>query len=227
MPTKQAEQEAIAVKPRQKRHDVLFLLLFLGCLLLFISLFSYSPEDAAWSVEGDGPVANLAGQAGAWLSDLLFHVLGYLAYGLPALVLAKIWLLLRRKSTENDLPWWIRGIGLLLILFSLSGLAGMSILSADHLPAGPGGMAGNLILSGLVPFLGFAGSALTLTVMLALSLVLFLDFSWLHFFERLGHTILNLKQWLRFRPAEKTDAEQSTAGPVELSEGPDTATDAE
>ena len=206
MPTKQAEQEVTTVKPRQKRHDVLFLLLFLGCLLLFISLFSYSPDDAAWSVEGNAPVANLAGQAGAWLSDLLFHLLGFLAYAFPALVLAKIWLLLRRRSSENDLPWWLRGFGLLLTLVSLSGLAAMSIWPADHLPAGPGGMAGNLILSGLVPFLGFAGSALTLTVMLALSLVLFLDFSWLHFFERLGNAILSLARILRNRAKSKDDS---------------------
>lgn len=208
LPTKQAEQEVTIAKPRQKRHDVIFLLLFLGCLLLFISLFSYSPDDAAWSVEGNAPVANLAGQAGAWLSDLLFHLLGFLAYAFPALVLAKIWLLLRRRSPANDLPWWLRGFGLLLTLVSLSGLAAMSIWPADHLPAGPGGMAGNLILSWLVPFLGFAGSALTLTVMLALSLVLFLDFSWLHFFERLGTAILKMGRLFRNRA-------RSTNGPVD------------
>ena len=75
MPTKQAEQDVSPLKHRQKKHDVIFLLLFLGCLLLFISLFSYNPEDTAWSVEGREPVTNLAGQVGAWLSDLLFHLL--------------------------------------------------------------------------------------------------------------------------------------------------------
>ncbi len=193
MPTKQAEQDMPPVKHRQKKHDVIFLLLFLGCLLLFISLFSYNPEDAAWSVEGGGAATNLAGKAGAWMSDLLFHLLGFLAYAFPALILAKVWLLLRRGSASvSDLPWWVRACGLLFTLIALSGLASMSILQAEYLPAGPGGVTGDLISSSLIPLLGFAGTALTLTVILALGSVLFLEFSWLHFFEQIGGYVLGL-----------------------------------
>lgn len=209
MPTKQAEQDVSPLKHRQKKHDVIFLLLFLGCLLLFISLFSYNPEDTAWSVEGREPVTNLAGQVGAWLSDLLFHLLGFLAYAFPALILAKVWLLLRRgASTANDLPWWVRTAGLLLTLAALSGLASMSIWQTMQLPAGPGGVAGDLISSSLIPLLGFAGSAVTLTVILALGSVLFLEFSWLHFFERVGGAVLSFVQYL-FR--KKPEHPQSAA----------------
>lgn len=176
----------------QKKHDVVFLLLTLGCLLLFIALFSYNPEDVAWSVMGSEQADNSAGRVGAYLADFLLHSLGYLAFALPTLILAKAWLLFRKAPAIAGRVWLLRGCGLLITLASLAGVASMSIWTGAHLPAGSGGILGQLLSDLLTPLFGFIGTALIYIVMLALGSVLFLEFSWLRFFERLGGGVLSL-----------------------------------
>ncbi|MEQ3693081.1 MAG: DNA translocase FtsK 4TM domain-containing protein [Thalassolituus sp.] len=176
----------------QKKHDVVFLLLTLGCLLLFIALFSYDPEDVAWSVVGSEQADNSAGRVGAYLADFLLHSLGYLAFAFPTLILAKAWLLFRKAPAIAGRIWLLRGCGLLITLASLAGVASISIWSGAQLPAGAGGILGQLLSDLLTPLFGFVGTALIYIVMLALGSVLFLEFSWLHFFERLGGGVLSL-----------------------------------
>ena len=55
-------------------------------LILFASLVSYDRADPAFSSTGQpGPVTNLIGPFGAWLSDLFFVL-----FGLPAYLLSLI-----------------------------------------------------------------------------------------------------------------------------------------
>lgn len=176
----------------KKRHDVVFLLLTLGCILLFLALFSYDPEDVAWSVVGGGQADNSAGRVGAYLADFLLHGLGYLAFAFPALILAKAWLLFRKAPAIEGRVWMLRGAGLLLTLISLAGLASISIWEGAALPAGAGGIIGESATSLLIPLFGFIGSAVMLVIMLALGLVLFIEFSWLMFFEKVGGVTLRL-----------------------------------
>ena len=170
----------------RKRHDVVFLLLILGCLLLFLALFTYDPDDVAWSVVGVGQTDNSAGRVGAYIADFLLHGLGYLAFAFPALIMAKAWLLFRKAPAIESRVWALRALGLLLILVSFSGLAEVSIWEGKELPAGAGGIVGQVMIGLLVPLFGFIGTVLIYLVGLALGLVLFLEFSWLQFFERVG-----------------------------------------
>jgi S-DNA-T family DNA segregation ATPase FtsK/SpoIIIE len=55
-----------------------------ACLYLLVSLLSYSDADPGWSATGNGgAVRNLGGPTGAWLSDVCFSLVGYLAYLFP------------------------------------------------------------------------------------------------------------------------------------------------
>ena len=176
----------------RKRHDVGFLLLTLGCVLLFLALFSYDPEDVAWSVVGSGTADNSIGRVGAYLADFLLHGLGYLAFFFPALIMAKTWLLFRKAPAVEGRIWVLRASGLLLILVSLAALADVSIWQGELLPAGAGGIIGEGVVSLMIPLFGFVGSVSILIVALALGLVLFLEFSWLMFFERVGGFALSV-----------------------------------
>ena len=176
----------------RKRHDVGFLLLTLGCVLLFLALFSYDPEDVAWSVVGSGTADNSIGRVGAYLADFLLHGLGYLAFFFPALIMAKTWLLFRKAPAVEGRIWVLRASGLLLILVSLAALADVSIWQGELLPAGAGGIIGEGVVSLMIPLFGFVGSVSILIVALALGLVLFLEFSWLMFFERVGGFALSM-----------------------------------
>lgn len=175
----------------RKRHDIGFLLLTLGCVLLFLALFSYDPEDVAWSVVGSGTADNSIGRVGAYLADFLLHGLGYLAFAFPALIMAKTWLLFRKAPAVEGRVWVLRASGLLLILISLAALADVSIWQGELLPAGAGGIIGEGAIALMAPLFGFIGSVSILIVALALGLVLFLEFSWLMFFERVGGVALS------------------------------------
>ena len=57
---------------------------FLLALFLLIALMSYSPNDPAYFNTGIGSeVENSVGVYGAYISDILFQLFGYLSYTIP------------------------------------------------------------------------------------------------------------------------------------------------
>src|SRR3989338_5523674 len=56
-------------------------------IYLLISLWTYSTSDPSWSHRGSSNIVfNNGGRAGAWLSDVLFNLFGYVAYLLPVMI---------------------------------------------------------------------------------------------------------------------------------------------
>lgn len=174
------------------RHDILFLLLMLASLLVLLALSTYSAEDPSWSVSSSQSTQNSAGRVGAFLADVLFQAFGYLAFVVPILFLAKLVLLFRKTPSSKRFVWLTRSFGLLLAVSTLCTLAEMSIWQGAELPAGAGGIFGKFFLAFLLPLFGFAGTSILLTACLALGLMLYLEFSWLVLFERVGSLILRL-----------------------------------
>ena len=56
------------------------IIIFSGGILLFISLFSYSPEDPNFIFPKDTKIKNLLGFQGSFISDLFFQSFGFVAY---------------------------------------------------------------------------------------------------------------------------------------------------
>lgn len=209
----QSESEAISAESSRhgelnagwkKRHDAVFIAMLVGSLLLLIALMSYSPEQGGWTAIGHGSEQNAAGQVGAYLADFLFHTLGYLAFAIPLLILARSVVMFRRRSAG---PWYTRLGGILITLITLCALAEVSIWQSVLLPAGPGGALGRSLVNLLLPLFGFAGSAVILVAGLALGLMLFLEFSWLAVFEKIGGWLLGLRH--RTSSGSGTEAPQS------------------
>ena len=64
-------------------------------LFLVLSLISYQKSDTSWThVVSDGLIRNAGGKVGAWFADLLFFIMGYLAYLTPIFLLSLSWQLL-------------------------------------------------------------------------------------------------------------------------------------
>lgn len=190
-----ATEDSAARAPKwKKRQDAVFLLLLVGSLLLLLSLGSYSPEQSGWAAIGHSSETNAAGQVGAYIADFLFHTLGFLAFALPLLILARLGLLFRRRKSDPG-HWYVRLVGILMTVASLCVLADVSVWQSDWLPAGSGGALGQTLMALLWPLFGFAGSVVITMATLALGLVLFLEFSWLALFERLGGFLMGLPQW--------------------------------
>ena len=190
-----------------RKQDIIFLALILLSLMLFLALFSYSPNDSAWSVSSDAPVQNVIGVAGALVSDLLLHLVGGTAFFLPFFLLAKLVLLFRKEPSSLRFLWWGRGLGLLVTFLSLSVFAELSVFHSANLPAGMGGILGKSLAALGLHLLGFIGAVLLFTLSLALGLMLYFEFSWLMAFERLGAWLISLK-------ASKDDAPEHSNSPA-------------
>ncbi|MAS25518.1 MAG: cell division protein FtsK [Oceanospirillaceae bacterium] len=186
-----------------RRHDAVFVVLTLASILLLLALVTYSGRDMAWSAAGAGSPGNAVGKVGALVADILFHALGYLAYAVPLLVMAKLGQLFRKSPAASGRVWLLRGIGVLLSLSALCALAEMSIWHGDYLPVGSGGILGKTLIDVFLPLFSFAGSAILLAGILALGLMLFLEFSWLRFFDWLGGAAVALVARMAERRKEK------------------------
>ena len=208
-----------AVTRWSRRHDAVFVLLTLASTLLLIALMTYSGADMAWSAAGQGRPGNAVGKVGALVADILFHGLGYLAYALPLLVMAKLWQLFRKSPRHGGKVWLLRAAGILLSLGALCGLAEMSIWQGSELPVGAGGILGKSLVAVFLPLFSVTGSAILLTGTLALGLMLFLEFSWLRFFDWLGGFLLERGQRLtRGRQSGETSGIPLTETAVSLPE---------
>ena len=58
------------------------IVIFSAGILLFIALFSYSPDDPNFIFPKDTEIKNLLGFQGSFASDLLFQSIGFMAYPL-------------------------------------------------------------------------------------------------------------------------------------------------
>ena len=60
---------------------------------ILLSLASHNSSDPGWSTTGSGAqIYNLGGITGAWISDILFSLVGYMAYFFPALFIYRFFL---------------------------------------------------------------------------------------------------------------------------------------
>ena len=95
------------------------------CAYLFISLVSYSAADPGWSTTGDGgAVRNLGGPTGAWLADVFFSLVGYLAYLFPLMLAYRAALLFAERQQPREFSGTalsLRALGLVLVMASGTG----------------------------------------------------------------------------------------------------------
>ncbi|HZP12076.1 MAG TPA: DNA translocase FtsK 4TM domain-containing protein, partial [Nevskiaceae bacterium] len=89
---------------RLLREVALFAALGLA-IVMIAALFSYHPDDAAWSSSGaGGAVHNWIGITGAWIADVLLSLFGYVGYLVPGLLLLIGWVVYRGGAIEEAAP---------------------------------------------------------------------------------------------------------------------------
>ena len=114
-------------------------------LTLLVALATHHPSDASLNTAGSGPVRNLAGPAGAVISDALLQGVGLAALlaGITPLVWA--WRLVSHRPLGAPLA----RLGLFALALPAAATA-LSLVELRHpvLPAGAGGVIGRLIMGG-------------------------------------------------------------------------------
>ena len=179
MPQPRSQPHAQPAGPSPRLREGLLIAVGAACAYLLISLGSYSPADPAWSATGDGAaVRNLGGPTGAWLADIGFSVLGYLAYLFPLMLAYRAYLLF----TERDRPrvfspvaLSLRVLGLLLVMISGTALVALNLGAGGALPQGPGGILGQAIESAMSSAFNAFGSRLILVAVLLFGMTIFTD----------------------------------------------------
>jgi S-DNA-T family DNA segregation ATPase FtsK/SpoIIIE len=165
-----------------------------------LSLATHHLGDPGFTTSGDGgPVLNLLGRTGAWLSDVLLLVLGASVAWLPLVGLLQALRRLARGSralagvSEDDspAPRWPRlrfWAGLVLLLCASTALEWTRLYT--HEATIPGGHAGGILGYFLGPLsmrhLGFVGSGVLWIAALVLGMSGALRFSWVRLADGIG-----------------------------------------
>ena len=165
---------------------------FFGIFVL-LALISYSVKDPGWTsqtftsglVDNTKEISNFVGSWGAYLSDFLLTVFGYMSYILPYWLL---WPLIRHFFiAKNSIPFADAYSGLLglkvfgWILVVVSGSTLFSIIlepGFSYLPQEGGGLIGSKISSLTLGPLSTVGSGLLFISLVLLGLTLSLEVSW-------------------------------------------------
>jgi S-DNA-T family DNA segregation ATPase FtsK/SpoIIIE len=157
-----------------------------------LALFSFDPADPGWAQTGyQTPVRNLGGAVGAYLSDLLLNLFGFIAYTLPFVVAIVGWLLFQKYHQLMQLDYLTIGlklIGFIIFYLGITSLASMNFDDIYYFSAG--GILGNVLSKTFLPYFSFVGSTLVFLMFSCAGFVLLTGFSWLNFIDNVGrHTI--------------------------------------
>src|SRR5713226_83429 len=178
----------IKASPRNTRaNEIIAIALIAIGLLLFLCLFSYSPNDASWNAAGESGAHNWIGAVGANVAAALFQGIGLAAYLIPFLLLAAAWRRVRSRRINGPLT---RLAGLILLVLSSAALLTLAnIRPFFDASVNAGGLAGAVIARALVGGLNTIGAAILLAAITATGLLLATRFSFASFYENLTLTL--------------------------------------
>jgi DNA segregation ATPase FtsK/SpoIIIE, S-DNA-T family len=164
-------------------------------LLLAAILISHEVTDPGFSTTGDGgPIQNLGGSSGAWLSDMLLMLFGMSAWWWVVLALAYVWHSFRHLDetplAAGSRQRWVRLGGFGLMLASSAGIEWLRLWHwPAELPDAFGGVLGTAVAGVADALLGFTGGSLLLLLLMAIGFSLFSGVSWLTIAERTGEWV--------------------------------------
>jgi len=184
---------------RLLREAALYLLAAVGVYLL-LSLWTYSDSDPSWSHRGSSSaVTNMGGRVGAWLSDVLFALFGYVALLFPVMIAIGGWHIYRHRNDPEprSAKHQLLMFGALALAFiGACGLASLHYQILDK-PFSAGGWIGSEISAGLVSAFGFTGGTLWLLASFLVGVTLFTGLSWLRLMDETGRLSLVFAAWVR------------------------------
>ena len=197
---------------RGLREAALFILLAIS-LFLLTALVTHSTQDPGWSYTGPAThIDNLAGVVGAWFSDVLYFLFGYLSYLFPVMIAYSGWLVLRGRKDDGEMDYHVLGVrwlGFFMTLATGCALASLHFLTAlESLPLDGGGVLGRWLGDGMADKLGVLGSTLMLLAVFLAGITLFTGLSWLAVMDSIGDRLLTAFEWLNSRIAQFREVRQ-------------------
>ena len=164
---------------------------------ILVALYSYNPQDAAWSHSGTNTdIQNFGGVAGAWISDLSFYLFGFLAFLIPVMVYYNGVILVKTRNYSPEERYQmlvIRWSGFVVKLISGCALSSLHFgVNPGAMPADAGGILGQITGNYFSQGLGFLGATVLHLALFLAGLTLFSGISWLAVADNIGKFTLML-----------------------------------
>ena len=177
---------------------------FLGIFVL-LALSSFSPRDSGWNTQvfsgnsiDTSQISNAVGSWGAYLSDFLLTIFGYMSYILVYWLLwplVRHFFLSRNRIPFSDIYTGLLGLkifGWLLVVISGSTLFALVMEpGSSFLPEEGGGLIGSKISSLFIIPLSYIGSLLLFISSLLLGLTLSLEVSWVALITKIQELLIS------------------------------------
>ena len=187
---------------------------------LFLSLYSYNPSDPGWSrTAWHNPISNYCGIIGAYVSDILFQFLGFIAFCIPFISIffsAQMVVYYYRNANApiNYFSLSFRIIGILAFIFSSTGFFALNIRDAEQFNAG--GYLGAIVIESLLPVMNALTTSLVLLITSLACITLLTGLSWFYLLEKLGALVM----WL-ITPFSKLILSRKTNQIINTNQQPD------
>ena len=186
---------------RGLREAALFILLAIA-LFLLTALVTHNIQDPGWSYTGpSSSINNMAGAVGAWFSDVLYFLFGYLSFLFPVMIAYSGWLVLRERTDDGDIDFHVLGIrwlGFFMTLATGCALTSLHFVIPVHtLPLDGGGILGRFLGDSMASSLGILGSTLILLAVFLAGITVFTGLSWISLMDFLGEGLLRSFEWIQ------------------------------
>ncbi len=165
-------------------------------LILFISLFSYDPNDPGFNTTVNKEISNFIGLIGAYFSSTSFVFFGVASYFIPLLFVSFAVSVIQGKKTKTSKEILVvKLIAFILILISTCTVSSIHFL-IEWMPEGSGGILGLMIASSLMQLLDMIGTTLLMLALWFSFLPLFLGFSWIKVIDFLGSSVIEISSYI-------------------------------
>ncbi len=199
-PSEQDKSKLVRSYLRARLREGYLLLTLALSVFLLVALLSYHRSDPGWSHLSSAKwVANSSGRVGAWLSDFLLYMVGYVAYSFPFMISYGAWIFFANRhwvEPKRSLKWmlWsLRLAGFFIILSAGSALASMLLpVLPNHMPYNAGGILGSVVSGHFLPVFNESGATLILIALLLFGITLFTGLSWVKVVEWTGKGVMVL-----------------------------------
>ena len=207
--TKKSEKTAvIATQLQRGLREAAMLILMAMALFLFTALVTYHAADPGWSYTGSREaIHNAAGVVGAWFSDVLYTLFGYLSFLFPVIIAYSGWLVLRSNHIEVDKDIDYHEMGIRWAGFFVTVAMGCALTSMHFsitdvqlpLDVDGGGILGLWLSEIMAGSLGLLGSTLILLAVFLAGITLFSGISWFRVIDATGIGTLFSYNWIQAR----------------------------
>lgn len=183
----------------QRIYETCMIIFAAFAVFLFVSLMSFHQADPGWTQTGlQVDTRNLMGSAGAYVADMAFFLLGYLAYLLPFACLFIGYFSFQQVKQVMELDFLTIALRLLGIVFLLIGASGLGSLNFDDMYYfNAGGIIGEVIKTALIPYFNLLGTSLLLLSFFLVGVTLSLGLSWVVVVDKIGQYTIDGLLWLK------------------------------